>query len=177
MENVLRQTFAPCNFCKKSFPYRDLKSHEDNCTERPVLTKTNQEDGSRSKGQWNGKEQLHGIGEIIFANGDFFEGEFKDGDANGHGKMTYANGDIFEGEYKDGEANGPCKWTFANGDIFEGEYKDSKRNGPGKYTYANGDIFEGEYKDGEQNGPGKIYICKWYCFRRGVQRRGTKWTR
>jgi hypothetical protein len=134
-----------------------LKSHEDNCTERPVLTKTNQEDGSRSKGQWNGKEQLHGIGEIIFANGDFFEGEFKDGKKNGHGKWTFATGTVFEGEYKDGKKHGHGKWTFANGDVFEGdvfegEFKDGKENGHCKWTYANGTVFEGEYKDGKENG-------------------------
>lgn len=87
-----------------TFPYGDLKYHEDTCLHRPVLTKTNR-DGSRSKGQWNGKEQLHGIGEITSTNGDVFKGEFKDGQIN-HGKLTYANGDVFEGEFKDGQING-----------------------------------------------------------------------
>ena len=128
LEKCLPQTIAKCNLCAQSVPYSDLKDHEETCPHRPVLTKTNP-DGSRSKGQWNGKEQLHGIGEITFADGVVIKGEFKDGYGNGHGKITDANGDVFEGEFNDGYKNGHGKWTFADGDIFEGEYKDGKKNG------------------------------------------------
>ena len=37
-----------------------------------------------------------------FANGDIYEGKWKDGYKNGQGKMNFANGDIYEGKWKDG---------------------------------------------------------------------------
>jgi hypothetical protein len=64
-----------------------------------------------------------------------------------------ANGNKFEGEFKDGYYNGKGVEYFANGDKFEGEYRDDKRNGIGTY-YNNKQKFKetGEWKDDEKVG-------------------------
>lgn len=67
-----------------------------------------------------------------------------------YGKMTYANGDIYEGEWKDSQKNGHGKYIWTDGDVYEGEWKDGMRNGQGKYTYANGNVYEGEWKDSKR---------------------------
>jgi hypothetical protein len=115
---------------------------------------------------------------MTFANGDVYEGDWKDNKRDGKGKMTFANGDVYEGDWKDNKRDGKGKETFANGNVYEGDWKDDKRNGKGKETwandyvyegdwkdhhihgygimkYANGDVYEGEYKDGERDGKGK----------------------
>lgn len=35
--------------------------------------------------------------------GDVYEGEWKDGETNGHGTATWADGTVYEGEWKDGK--------------------------------------------------------------------------
>ena len=39
---------------------------------------------------------------VVYANGDKYDGEFKNGNFNGRGVYTCANGDIYNGEWKDG---------------------------------------------------------------------------
>lgn len=46
--------------------------------------------------------------------------------------MDYANGDKYDGNWKDGKKNGQGKMNFANGDEYEGLWKDDKMNGHGK---------------------------------------------
>jgi hypothetical protein len=89
-----------------------------------------------------------------YADGNIYEGEWKDDKRNGRGKYTKVNGNVYEGEWKDDKRSGRGKYTKANGKIYEGEWKDDKRNGRGKLTYASGEVYEGEFKDGDFNGQG-----------------------
>ena len=68
-----------------------------------------------------------------------------------YGKMTYANGDIYEGEWKDDLFDGHGKYTWVNGEVYEGQWKDGVKNGLGKHTCINGDVYEGEHKYGQKN--------------------------
>ena len=52
---------------------------------------------------------------MIYANGNFYEGEWNNGIIHGQGKMTYAKGDVYEGEWKDGKRHGQGKYTFGKG--------------------------------------------------------------
>ena len=58
--------------------------------------------------------------------------------ANGKGYTIYASGNYYHGELKDGNKNGHGTFTFANGDKYVGDWKD-KMNGHGTSTYANGE--------------------------------------
>ena len=49
------------------------------------------------------------------ADGDVYEGEFKDGEANGRGTYTWSDGDAYEGEFKDGLKHGRGTWMNTDG--------------------------------------------------------------
>ena len=44
----------------------------------------------------------NGTGAITYPYGEYV-GELKNGENHGHGKETYSNGDYYEGEWKDGK--------------------------------------------------------------------------
>ena len=52
-----------------------------------------------------------------------YEGEMKDGLANGSGKISYANGPRYEGEWQNGERYGRGTFTFANGARYTGDFR------------------------------------------------------
>ena len=45
-------------------------------------------------------------GTYQFANGDIYEGFWKDANYNGYGAMTFISGDKYEGDWKDGNFHG-----------------------------------------------------------------------
>ena len=90
----------------------------------------------------------------LFADGDKYVGEFKDGKYNGQGAYTFASGSKYVGEFKDDKQNGQGAYTFASGSKYVGEWKDDKRNGQGTSTWASGSKYVGEFKDGKRNGQG-----------------------
>lgn len=52
---------------------------------------------------WNRK---HGKGVKVWANGDRYEGEWREDKQHGRGIYMWANGDRYEGEWKDGDLHG-----------------------------------------------------------------------
>ena len=48
------------------------------------------------------------------------------------GTKNYEDGRRYDGEMKDGEANGTGKMTWHDGEVYAGEWKDGKANGKGK---------------------------------------------
>ena len=80
--------------------------------------------------------------------------EYHAGKLNGHGVYTRANGDRYDGEWRDGKKNGYGVFTGANGDRYDGEWRDGNQNGHGVYTWANGESYDGEWRDGKANGTG-----------------------
>ena len=84
-----------------------------------------------------------------YINVGVYDGEWKDGDENGHGTMTYANGDRYDGEWKDGYENGHGMLTFANGNSYDGDWVNGEMNGNGIYTYANGEKYKVTCKEDE----------------------------
>ena len=54
----------------------------------------------------------------------------------GEGKLTYADGDMYEGEWKDGKMEGHGTYYYADGDQYVGDWRDDKRHGYGKVVYC-----------------------------------------
>ena len=79
---------------------------------------------------------------------DKYEGEFKNGKAEGKGALYYNNGDMYEGEFKQWLKEGKGIYYFNNGDRYEGEFKNDAIEGYGKYFYKDGKIFDGKFKNG-----------------------------
>ncbi len=66
---------------------------------------------------------------IMFNNGDKFEGLVIHGVPNGPGKMIYPNGDKFKGFFKNGVFDGRGIFFFNDGRIIKGNWKNGKYDG------------------------------------------------
>ena len=58
----------------------------------------------------------------------------------GRGTLRYANGDVYEGEYKEGKKEGRGTMRYANGSVYEGEWKGGKNDVCGTYRCASGRV-------------------------------------
>lgn len=107
---------------------------------------------------------INGYGSFMYANGESYVGDFKDGLKHGKGIFYSADGDIYRGEFKDdiphgylmrddrtcieGDCiNGKGILIYKDGSKYEGEFKIGRKHGMGRNTLSNGDWFEGEFKN------------------------------
>ena len=111
--------------------------------------------GDRYEGEWRNTKR-HGRGTYYFANGSRYEGDWHYGEIHGRGTMYFADGGRYEGEWKDGDIEGRGTLYYADGDRYEGEWKDDRQHGQGTYYFANGDHFKGEWVRGERE---SVEIC------------------
>ena len=90
----------------------------------------------------------NGYGTYIFANGNKYEGGWKNDKYEGQGSLTYDNGFQHIGEWKNGTLE---RGTFINDKgKYEGEFnKDGFSDGQGAFTATNGDTFSGTWKNGQ----------------------------
>ena len=97
----------------------------------------------------------NGKGKIIFHDGRYYIGQFKDNLRNGKGILYNKNGNIlYEGEYVNGNREGKGKLIFEDDAYYIGQFKDNLQNGKGIEYYKNGNIkYEGEKR--------KIYFRRW----------------
>ncbi|MGH1440599.1 MAG: C13 family peptidase [Cellvibrionaceae bacterium] len=105
---------------------------------------------------------FHGLG-AYKERGYSYEGEYSEGIAKGKGIITFGDDRVYKGEVNNGKANGQGILTFGAGEYI-GEFKDNQFDGTGKLVRTNGDIYEGGFKenlfDGEglfTSASGKIY--------------------
>ncbi|WP_422002942.1 MORN repeat-containing protein [Reyranella sp.] len=88
-----------------------------------------------------------------------YEGQMKDGLANGRGSITYANGSRYEGDWSNGERNGRGTFVFANGAKYTGDFRDNRPNGRGMYVWPNGNRYIGEFRENQRTGQGTLYYA------------------
>jgi hypothetical protein len=61
------------------------------------------------------------------------EGQFaNDSIRNGHIKILYANQEYYEGNFENGRRNGKGTYYYVNGDIYVGDWLHDNRIGKGK---------------------------------------------
>lgn len=120
-----------------------------------------------------------GFGRKNFENGDYFEGDFKNGLYDGFGIYTWASGEVYAGQWKDGKRNGKTTWylpngqfgsatfiddvhssgfkeiNYADGDHYVGNTLLGSQSGYGEYVFNNGQTYKGSFKFGKRNGLGK----------------------
>ena len=54
----------------------------------------------------------------------------------GRGNLSYANGNVYDGEFRADKKEGRGKMSYANSDVYDGEFKADKKEGRGTYTNA-----------------------------------------
>jgi hypothetical protein len=95
-----------------------------------------------------------GFGKYVYADGNYYEGNFKKGQYEGKGTFVYSYGGSYTGDFKDGQQMGIGKITKANGTYWEGQNIYGNPNGFVKMTFFNGCQYTGIMdrwyrKDGE----------------------------
>lgn len=124
----------------------------------------------------------HGYGEITYANGDIYkgnwindkqdgrgvylwkeygryEGDFVDGKMQGNGKRVYQSGNVYIGQFVDGKKHGQGTMKYANGDEYNGQWDDDYMHGRGTYTWSQGDSFTGKFVKDRREGKGTLTLA------------------
>ena len=105
-------------------------------------------------GQWqNGEANGHGTMTGLRGGGSYV-GQWQDSLQHGQGTLRRADGDVYEGTWHAGQRNGQGTRTYPNGDVYVGAWQDGERGGQGTYTYADGSKYVGAFQDGKRSGQG-----------------------
>jgi len=91
---------------------------------------------------------------VTYANGDVFEGSYKDGKRVGQGTYTWKNGSVYIGDWVDGVKTGKAVWTYPDGSKYHGRVENGLRNGDGTFIYTNKDSYCGSWANGIRVGHG-----------------------
>lgn len=100
----------------------------------------------------------NGTGMLTLADGSRYIGQFKNNKRNGKGVLLYPDGGRYEGDFENDARTGTGTMIWSSGDRYEGEFANGKINGNGTFTWASGDCYTGRFKDGSFNGNGSM---KW----------------
>lgn len=97
---------------------------------------------------------------LHFENGDHYEGSVYGEQMYGWGTYFYADGNLFEGVFREGRIfSGQGRMKYNDGRVFDGFWKDGLWEGQGKLTYPSEETLEGEFREGViYNGKGLVYI-------------------
>jgi hypothetical protein len=72
--------------------------------------------------------------------------------------MLYANGDFYRGEWVNGRKEGRGLQVYQELSAqFEGEWQDDQPSGTGRLTERNGSFYVGEFSAGVKHGRGQYY--------------------
>lgn len=83
-----------------------------------------------------------------------YEGEYREGRANGRAIYVWPDGARYEGDYLDDRWNGRGVFIWAEGERYDGEWQDGQQTGQGIYTWPDGGRYEGEWREGQRHGRG-----------------------
>eukprot|EP00475_Leptophrys_vorax_P023683 TRINITY_DN3247_c0_g1_i1.p1 TRINITY_DN3247_c0_g1~~TRINITY_DN3247_c0_g1_i1.p1 ORF type:complete len:398 (+),score=81.51 TRINITY_DN3247_c0_g1_i1:135-1196(+) len=168
-----RHGFGFCQFVGKSYYRGQWK--DDKYDGNGELSSDN---GNVFKGEFISGVKKYG--EMLYANGDIYVGEFQDQRRHGQGRFQWSDGHIYSGEWVKGRAHGigvmqfpneekfaggfvEDQWGFGHGTYqyrdgakYEGDWNVGKRHGHGIYFYLNGNKFIGDWADDFQHGRGKM---------------------
>lgn len=95
---------------------------------------------------------------FIFANKDYYSGEWRNGLKNGHGTYVINENNIkltgnwFEGKLLSGD------WKMENGSCYTGEFEHNRPKGNGVWKLANGNKVEGAYDQDIMEKTAEVYL-------------------
>lgn len=107
-------------------------------------------------GEWLKKSKLfHGIGSVVYFDGQIFEGHFENGERKGYGRLIALNGDLLEGTWDRGQMTGSGQ-IHTLGKRYKGETDNQLPHGQGTIRLKNGIIYEGSFQKGLMHGKGVL---------------------
>ena len=99
-----------------------------------------------------------------FPDGREYVGEVLNNLPNGQGTMTFANGDVYEGTWKDGNMDGKGTYRFYDVEKdkfiseYVGDFRSNKIEGEGKRTYADKTVYIGTWQNDMRTGNGAAWF-------------------
>lgn len=99
-------------------------------------------------GEVNSSSEPHGKGTKTYPNGDFYEGEWKNGKLNGHGICVIGK-ERYNGDFANDCFEGVGTYKYKNGALYSGEWKADKWHGEGILSLSDGTVIECEWKNGK----------------------------
>ena len=94
--------------------------------------------------------------QCTFTDGRRFDGQVRNGKANGPGRMWFTNGDRFEGDFRNGLFGGSGTYWYASGARYDGQFANGLREGQGRTVWPNGSNYSGSYVHNKPNGFGTV---------------------
>jgi len=84
--------------------------------------------------------------ENVWADGDYYEGEWNKDQREGLGTFYHKDGRYYTGSFKDNWRSGFGTYYWPSGDRFEGQWVDNDRHGSGKMIWKDGNTYTGEFE-------------------------------
>lgn len=110
-------------------------------------------DGSKLEGLWLKGEIFKG--RIIDADGCYYEGKIKSGEANGEGSFFGSSGLAgYIGNWKDGVHHGYGMWMFKDKTVYKGNFSENEFNVNGTITWVDKSYYEGGFANSVITGHG-----------------------
>lgn len=101
-----------------------------------------------------------GYGKYIWANGDEYVGNWKNGEKEGEGTYIFATGSKYTGEFKNGKRYGKGTYIWSDGEKHTGQWMNDKQYGEGSYYRKDGSVLTGVWKEGKYQGKiGEVTGC------------------
>ncbi len=95
-----------------------------------------------------------GQGRYTFPEGQFYQGEFDQGNFHGKGRFQYVNGDHYDGEWINNQRQGKGVYHFNSGSEYTGFWKNGQQEGQGVLIEENGNQYQGDWLKGLPHGEG-----------------------
>ncbi len=93
--------------------------------------------------------QLHGTGRLEWANGGYYEGEFRYGLKQGEGRKVIPEVTLYVGQFRDGLPHGQGRVEWVEGSHYEGEFARGLPQGEGTHTTPRGSKYTGQFRRGK----------------------------
>ena len=93
------------------------------------------------EGRFDGYRIIDGQVKILLRNGEFYEGNLRQGQRNATGLHYYINGDFYDGEWQNDKRNGKGRIVAADGSKLSGHFFEDKADGNVEFEDKNGNVF------------------------------------
>ena len=96
---------------------------------------------------------------MIGQNGEYYEGNWLNGNKNGNGIIFYSNNEIkYFGNFVNGKYEGNGKYKWKDGEYYIGNFVNGFRHGKGKQYYNDNKLkYDGNFVNGKYEGDGTYY--------------------